>query len=88
MQQGNTIHKGRSPLNRKGIALWASLLAAKVTKTAAEAGSGPRLLVTAATSLNKELGYTKTCGFAHPQTSLFIFAKAKNRLAAVNKSSI
>ncbi len=36
-----------------------ALLAAKVPKTAAEAGSGPRLFVTAAMFLNKELGYTK-----------------------------
>ena len=50
-----------------------SLLTAKVTKTAAVAGSGPRLLFTAARSLNKELGYTKIFDFAHPQTPLFIF---------------
>ena len=50
-----------------------SLLTAKVTKTAAVAGSGPRLLFTAARSLTKELGYTKIFDFAHPQTPLFIF---------------
>ena len=54
-----------------------ALLAAKVPKTAAVAGSGPRLLFTAATSLKKELGYTKIFDFAHPQTPFFILLKQK-----------
>ncbi len=54
-----------------------ALLPPKVPKTAAEAGSGPRLLVTSATSSAKQLGYTKTLRFCSSSDMFVCFAKQK-----------
>ena len=54
-----------------------ALLPPKVPKTAAEAGNGPSLLVTAATSSAKQPGYTKTLRFCSSSDMFVCFAKQK-----------